>query len=361
MIASLARNQVRVVQSFGLSRVLNWALLLILAAAAWDLFWNSLHRGPGYFLQTLIFGVSNGAIYALIALGYTMVYGIIELINFAHADIFTLGAFVSLSLLPVFGLLEGHHYSLLGLAVPMIVITALSMLFCGVFNIGIERVAYRPLRHAPRLSPLITAAGMSFVVEGLMFLWKGPNNTHFPNLVPSTSHINVMGGIDVYHKNLIAMVVTAILLVALNLFVGRSKLGKAMRATAQDKDAAQLMGIDINGTISATFFIAALLAAAGGTIYGLTFNNVVFDLGFVVGLIAFTSAVLGGIGNLTGAALGGFCIGLFEAFWNAGLLSIPFLGLVGTTWTQVMIFGILVLVLVFRPTGLLGMVVADRA
>ncbi|HYM49000.1 MAG TPA: branched-chain amino acid ABC transporter permease [Candidatus Limnocylindrales bacterium] len=305
-------------------------------------------EGGSLFLQFLVYGLANGAIYALIALGYTMVYGIIELINFAHGDVFTLGAFVSLPLLSVFGLTEGKT----GIAVlgGLVLVTVLVMLITGVINMGIERVAYRPLRNAPRLAPLITAVGMSFVLEGIMYLWRGANNLHYPDLLPNL-RISLGSGASISSKDVIVIVVAVVLVIVLTIFITRSKLGKAMRATAQDREAAQLMGIDINRTIAATFFIGAALAGAGGIIFGLYFNTVRFDLGFQSGLFAFTAAVFGGIGNIRGAALGGLMIGLVKAFSDGYFLSI---------WTDVWIFAILILVLVFRPTGLLGMQVPEK-
>ena len=187
------------------------------------------------------------------------------------------------------------------------------MLACGVVNITIERVAYWPLRHAPRLAPLITAVGMSFVLEGLMFLWRGPFNLHYPSLLPADTIALGPTGATIAFKDLAVIVIAVVLMVSLSLFVERTKLGKAMRATAQDRDAAGLMGIDINRTIAATFFIGAVLAGAGGMIYGLYFNNVVFDLGFNAGLVAFTAAVFGGIGNIQGAAIGGMVIGMIQS------------------------------------------------
>ena len=301
-----------------------------------------------FFLQILIYGVANGAIYALIALGYTMVYGIIELINFAHGDIFALGAFVSLPLIGLFGLTEGRS-SGPGVWLALIVIALIVMLVNGGVNVVIERVAYRPLRNAPRLAPLITAVGVSFILGGIMYLWRGASNIHYPDLLPG-ARISVIGA-SLGVKDLVVIFAAIILVILLTLFVNGSKLGKAMRATAQDREAAQLMGIDINRTISATFFIGAVLAAAGGIIFGLYFNNVRFDLGFRTGLYAFTAAVFGGIGNLQGAALGGLFIGLVQVFSNS-----YFEAALSDVW----IFAILILVLVFRPTGLLGMQVPEK-
>jgi branched-chain amino acid transport system permease protein len=222
----------------------------------------------------------------------------------------------------------------------------------GAINVGIERIAYRPLRNAPRLAPLITAIGVSFTLEGVMFVWHGPASVHFPNLLPHGAGFETtIAGIYVGFKDVFVVVVAAILVALLAVFINRSKLGKAMRATAQDRDASQLMGIDINRTIAATFFIGALLAGAGGIIWGLYFNTITYNLGFRTGLIAFTSAVFGGIGNIPGAALGGLIIGLIAAFSDF---------YIGSKWTQVVVFGILIAVLVFRPTGLLGMRVPEK-
>jgi branched-chain amino acid transport system permease protein len=296
-----------------------------------------------------VYGVANGAIYALIALGYTMVYGIIELINFAHGDVFTLGAFISLPLIGAFGLTEGKA-SGIGLYAALFVVVVVVMLVNGLINVGIERVAYRPLRNAPRLAPLITAVGMSFMLEGIMYLWRGANNIHYPDLIPDV-RVPIGGSASISLKDVAVIGIAATLVVILTIFITQSKLGKAMRATAQDRDAAQLMGIDINRTIAATFFIGAALAGAGGIIFGLYFNSVRFDLGFQAGLFAFTAAVFGGIGNIRGAAVGGLMIGLVKAF-NDGYFD--------SRWTDVWIFSILILVLLFRPSGLLGMQVPEK-
>jgi len=224
------------------------------------------------------------------------------------------------------------------------------MFLTGVLNIFIERVAYRPLRNAPRLAPLITAVGVSFILEGIMVLWIGNSTVHYPDLLPDT-RIPIGGTASIGTKDILVIIVAVILVVALTTFVNGTKLGKAMRATAQDREAAQLMGIDINRTIAATFFIGAALAGAGGIVFGLYYNSINFQLGFSAGLFAFTAAVFGGIGNIQGAALGGLFIGLVRAFSN---------GYLRAEWTDVWIFAILILVLVFRPTGLLGMRVPEK-
>ena len=347
MNGALTRTPAAALRSFRSSQVSTFIGLLILVGALALTIQHVLQQSASYFFQILVIGVADGAIYALIALGYTMVYGIIELINFAHGDVFTLGAFVSLALLPMFGVSEGTSGP--GWIIPLLVVAVLTMAICGGINVAIERVAYRPLRHAPRLAPLITAIGMSSILEGAMYLWRGPFNLHYPNLLPQNQLI--IRGVAIGYKDLIVVAIAIILVAALTVFINISKLGKAMRATAQDRDAAQLMGININGTIAATFFIGAVLAAAGGIIWGLYINNVTFDLGFETGLIAFTSAVFGGIGNIPGAALGGLLIGVIAAFNNAYFDS---------SWTEIIIFAILIATLVFRPTGLLGMRVPEK-
>jgi branched-chain amino acid transport system permease protein len=304
---------------------------------------------PTLFLQLLFFGLASGAIYALIAIGYTMVYGIIELINFAHGDVFTLGAFISLTFIPIFGLVEGvSHGPVSWLA--LLVVVLITMAINGFVGMGIERVAYRPLRNAPRLAPLITAVGMSFVLEGIMFLWRGPFDIHFPQLLPGT-RISFAGGQPLGASDIVVILVSVVLVLALNSFVLGSKLGRAMRATAQDRDAAMLMGISVDRTISLTFFIGSALAAAGGIAYGRYYGDISYQTGFIIGLYAFTSAVFGGIGNIQGAALGGLVIGLVAGFMD---------GYFSSTWTDVVVFAILILTLVFRPTGLLGMRVPEK-
>jgi branched-chain amino acid transport system permease protein len=305
---------------------------------------------PTTFIQITIFGVADGAIYALVALGYTMVYGIIELINFAHGDVFTLGAYVAATIMGIFAINE-DSFTTLDLVVLLLTFPVVMLIMGGV-NVTIERIAYRPLRNAPRLAPLITAIGMSFVLEGLMFLWHGPATVHFPDLLPhGPGFQTTVGGVFFAFKDVFVVVAAIVLVSLLAVFINRSKLGKAMRATAQDRDAAQLMGININQTIAATFFIGALLAGAGGVIWGLYFNNITYNLGFRTGLIAFTSAVFGGIGNIPGAALGGMLIGLISAYSDS---------YIGSKWTEVVIFGLLIAILVFRPTGLLGMRVPEK-
>jgi len=292
-------------------------------------------------LQQLINGLVHGGMYALIALGYTMVYGIIELINFAHGDVYAMGSFFSiaiLALLPIGSITSGPVLVLIAIAVIL-----LAALLCGIVGVLIERLAYRRLRNAPRLAPLITAIGVSLILENIMQLWKGPAEVPFPQFLPNTEH--VVAGISFYNYDLIVVVVSVICMIGLNAFVYGTKLGRAMRATAQDRDAAQLMGINVNSTIAWTFFIGSALAGVAGFVSGLYYGTTFFLNGYQAGLKAFTAAVLGGIGNITGAMLGGFVIGMVEA------LSTQFLG---DQWSEVVVFSILVVVLVLRPSGLLG-------
>jgi branched-chain amino acid transport system permease protein len=294
-------------------------------------------------LQQLVNGLSLGGIYALIALGYTMVYGIIELINFAHGDVYTLGSFFALAVLTGMGVSgEVHGPALIG----VVAVTVLAaMVCCGLTGVLIERLAYRRLRNAPRLAPLITAIGMSFILENVMQLWRGPSPVSFPTVIPNpTIHL---GAVDIGAKQIIVILTAVLMMFALQLFIYRTRMGKAMRATAQDRDAAQLMGIDINTTIAMTFLIGSALAGAAGFISGVYYGTTWFFNGFEAGLKAFTAAVLGGIGNIAGAMLGGFMIGLIEALATQYIPG-------GAQWTNVVVFSVLVLVLIFRPSGLLG-------
>jgi branched-chain amino acid transport system permease protein len=304
-------------------------------------------KTPSDFIEILLIGVTTGCIYALVALGYTLVYGILELINFAHGDVFMLGGMMSATLLgAVFGLQSGDTGAVVWLSVFGVLI--LAMAFCGVLNASIEFVAYRPLRGAPRLAPLITAIGMSFILQNVALAWKGPNYIEVVDVLPHSKVFSV-GGVDYQWNKLIVVLITFPVLMLLLWLVERTKQGKAMRATAQDRDAAAMMGINVNRTISFTFLIAGGLAGAAGLLYALYVTNIRYDQGFQLGLIAFTAAVLGGIGNLPGAVLGAICIGLIQAF-NEGLAwHAP-----GSDWTQSIVFAILILILVFRPEGLLG-------
>jgi branched-chain amino acid transport system permease protein len=295
------------------------------------------------FFQQVINGLSLGGIYALIALGYTMVYGIIELINFAHGDIYTLGTFFSLAILTAIGVSGEVHGPMLVVIVAVTILAA--MLLCGITGVVIERLAYRRLRSAPRLAPLITAIGVSFILENVMQLWRGPSPIPFPQVIPNPSL--AVGGVTIAAKQVLVMTLAVVMMIALQLFVYRTKMGKAMRATAQDRDAAQLMGININTTIAMTFLIGSALAGAAGFVSGVYYGTTWFFNGFEAGLKAFTAAVLGGIGNIAGAMLGGFLIGLIESIATQYIPG-------GAQWSNVVVFSVLVLVLIFRPSGLLG-------
>jgi branched-chain amino acid transport system permease protein len=303
--------------------------------------------GPDQFVIAL----TAGAIYALVALGYTMVYGIIELINFAHGDVFMVGAFISMFFLTS---LVGDNPSNLGVPATIGLVAAaflVTMLVMGMVGVLIERFAYRPLRNAPRLAPLITAIGVSFILQNAVQIWQGPSPVNTPQLIEPTARVDILG-VSVGLVNIFIIVIAIALMIALQLFVGRTRLGRAMRSTAQDREAAQLMGVDINRTIAATFFIGSALAGAAGVIQGFYFGNIAFNLGFQSGLKAFTAAVLGGIGNITGAALGGFIIGFVETTAAAKGLFV---------WGQAAVFGVLILTLVFRPAGLFGQQLGERA
>jgi branched-chain amino acid transport system permease protein len=307
----------------------------------------NLVKTPSDFVEVFLIGLTTGCIYALVALGYTLVYGILELINFAHGDVFMLGGMVSATVAASwFGLASGDTGVMVWLAVFGTLIVA--MAFCGVLNASIEAVAYRPLRGAPRLAPLITAIGMSFILQNVALAWKGPNYIEVVDVLPH-SNVFSIGGVDYQWNKLIVVLITLPVLLLLVWLVERTRQGKAMRATAQDRDAAAMMGINVNRTISFTFLIAGGLAGAAGLLYALYVTNIRYDQGFQLGLIAFTAAVLGGIGNLPGAVLGAIIIGLIQAF-NEGLSwHAP-----GSDWTQSLVFAILILILVFRPEGLLG-------
>jgi branched-chain amino acid transport system permease protein len=298
--------------------------------------------------NNLVLGLSNGAIYALIALGYTLVYGIIELINFAHGEVFMIGSFVAFGLWGTLGL--GLTTGTLGVAVGLVVTLLVAMVVCGVLNVMIERVAYKPLRNAPKLAPLITAVGMSFILQNVGVLWLGSSPSSVPDLIRSQNVLFDIGGVTIHRGDVLAVAVTIPLVFLLTSFISRSRLGKAMRATAQDPDAARLMGINVNTTISMTFLLGGMLAGAAGLINLLYQTSVWYFQGFTAGLIAFTAAVMGGIGNLKGAVLGGLIIGCIQQMSD---------NRIGAQWTTAVVFGYLVLIMVFRPQGLIGEVTRE--
>jgi branched-chain amino acid transport system permease protein len=305
-------------------------------------------------VQQTINGLTRGSVFALIALGYTMVYGIIELINFAHGDVFMLGLFISLAwftLLGISGALSGWQ-----LVTLLPLVFALTMLTTALLNVAIDRVAYRPLRRSTRLAPLITAIGVSFMLENLALLWKGPAPIAYPDVFPSVDILREWFGVDsaifITTKDILVIGATMPLMVGLHYFVTRTRWGKAMRATAQDRETAQAMGINVERTILITFFVGGALAGAAGLIQGMYYNIGQWWMGYQAGLRAFTAAVLGGIGSMSGAALGGLVIGFLSA-WSDQYIS--------ARWTNAIVFSILIVVLVFRPRGLLGERAVDKA
>jgi branched-chain amino acid transport system permease protein len=306
--------------------------------------------------QQLVIGITTGAIYALIALGYTMVYGIIELINFAHGDIFMISTFVSITIFGLLGITSTSQPTGFPLVSILIVTCLGSMLICAVLGVVIERVAYRPLRNAPRLAPLISAIGVSLILQNLGALWKGVSLVSFPQIFPQIFYS--VGPITISSVNILVIVVAVVMMVALQWLVTSTRIGRAMRAVAQDREAAALMGVNVDRIIAITFFIGAALAGAAGFIYGLQYGSTIFILGFQLGLFAFTAAVLGGIGNLVGAMLGGVLIGVIEAL--ATLIPDSVLPHGGSAWHEAIIFAVLILILVFRPSGLLGQQVPEK-
>jgi branched-chain amino acid transport system permease protein len=386
---------VRLLASGGIGIAIYWTVLAVFATG-----------GTAAATQQVANALTLGAIYALVALGYTMVYGIIELINFAHGDVFMVGAFIALTfmgtglgmeeafgfaialvgaillglgmgLLISRGFLRSNRGASIGvtalcvavaigmerglgltanitnpfvLAGTLVIILAVCMISMGSLNIGIERFAYRPLRHAPRLAPLITAIGVSFILQNVVQIWQGTGD-RVPSPIFPNAQFELFGA-SIRVIAVVIIIVAIVLMYSLQTFVSRTRLGRAMRSTAQDQQAAQLMGVDLNLTIAATFLLGGALAGAAGLFQCLYFGFVRSDIGFNAGLKAFTAAVLGGIGNLTGAAIGGFIIGFIEVAATA-------LGY--TQWSQAIVFVVLIVVLVFRPAGILGQQVGERA
>jgi branched-chain amino acid transport system permease protein len=306
----------------------------------------NLFKTPTLFGNVFFIGLSTGAVYGLVALGYTLVYGILQLINFAHGDVFALSGLVASSfIISAIGLDTDDSVLVVigGIFLTLIVIMALFSLV----NVTIELVAYRRLRHAPRLAALITAVGMSFIVQNVGLGIYDVDFRSVPAFIPRTEVFSI-GDVGLAWNKLAVIVITIPVLALMTWFVTSTRQGKAMRAVAQDRDASAMMGINVNRTISVTFALAGALAGAAGILYLLQFN-MRYDTGFELGLIAFTAAVLGGIGNLSGAVLGALLIGFIQAF-NEGLTWYT----PGSDWTRTIVFGILISILVFRPEGLLG-------
>jgi len=306
------------------------------------------------FLQQLINGLVLGSVYALVALGYTMVYGILELINFAHGEVTMIGAMVALS---VISALVGAHVDLPGIAIVLVGVLA-AIPACMLLGFTIERVAYRPLRHAPRLAPLITAIGVSILLQNLAMIIWGRQYLSFPPILPRTTYH--LGGATLSALQIFIFVLSLVLMAGLIILVQKTKLGRAMRATAQSPQVAGLMGVNINSVISLTFIIGSALAAVAGVMVSAYYGIAHYYMGFLLGLKAFTAAVLGGIGNLGGAMLGGLLLGVIESM-GAGYIGDLTGGFMGSNYQDVFAFFVLILVLVFRPSGLLGERVGERA
>ena len=296
------------------------------------------------FLQQLVNGLTIGSMFALVALGYTMVYGVMKLINFAHGDLVAMSAFVGLS---IYTQVLGSRTPSLWVVVVIFVLTALVIALVGV---ALERIAYRPLRHAPRLSAVVSALGASLVIQnGIMLLW-GPSMRIFPaDIIPGITW-NV-GGVVISLIQLLILVISLVLMVGLYFFIDKTKIGTAIRASSIDQDTARLMGINVNTIILAIFVIGSALGAVGGLFIGLYYRGIYFNMGWNYGLYAFVAAIIGGIGNIPGAMLGGLLLGLFKAF---------IAGYVSSTWADAFTFIMLIVILIVRPTGILGERVAEK-
>jgi branched-chain amino acid transport system permease protein len=343
------------------SQLILWffGAVLVIGVAVWLI--KQAVDSPSRFIEVTLIGITNGSIYALVALGYTLVFGIIELINFAHGDNFMIGSFETHSIVTegAFQLPLYPTTFVLGIPLGTTAIAAssatqraytiamalfFSMLLCMIINVSIERIGYKPLRNQPRLAPLITAIGFSFLLQNIGLIWKNASPQPVPDVFPKGNLI-ATHGVSYAWGAFFVIAITIPLLIVLTWLVRSTKAGKAMRATAQDQDASAMMGINVDRTISFTFALGGALAGAAGAIYALSIGNTKFDVGFRLGLFAFTAAVLGGIGNLSGAVLGGVVLGLIQAY-NEGFFD--------ARWTTTIVFGTLILILVFRPSGLLG-------
>jgi branched-chain amino acid transport system permease protein len=311
-------------------------------------------------LQQLLLGLTNGMVFALIALGYTMVYGILELINFAHGDLFMLAGFLALTLVGALGL---THASAPMLALGLVFVVLVCAAFAAGLNWTVDRLVYKPLRNAPKLAPLVSAIGVSFIFMNIGLFWGGlpldvfqggiaaaaPKS--FPTLLSNENLLGTTDGLRITVKDLVVIFSSLAVMTGLFFFVTRTKLGKAMRATAQNPTAARLMGIDVDQVIGATFLMGGALAGFAAVIYGLYINTINYQMGYQNGLYAFTAAVLGGIGNIQGAVLGGLVIGMVRAFSDQ---------YIGAQWQPAVLFGMLILILVFRPSGLLGSTAREK-
>jgi branched-chain amino acid transport system permease protein len=316
----------------------------------------------GILPQVFIDGIILGFMYALIALGYTMVYGVLEFINFAHSEIFIVGAFVGVEIL--LGLKSRGLLDALPWPLVLLLVIVAGMIVSGVLAVTIERVAYRPLRHAPRLIPLISAIGVSFFLQDVIRLvesvWRNAFNLVYPTIDVLNERFELTATVDVSVKSLVVIVAALLMLWVLHALVNRTKVGTAIRAVAEDQAAASLMGIDVNRMISLTFLIGGAMGGAAGVLFGVQYGLINPYTGFIPGLKAFTAAVLGGIGNIPGAMIGGLVLGLLEAF-AASYLSLLTGGAFGAEYKDIFAFSMLILILIFRPKGLLGEIVRERA
>jgi branched-chain amino acid transport system permease protein len=297
------------------------------------------------FIQELVNGLTQGGLYALVALGYSMVYGVLKLLNFAHGDLYMVGAFIGYFVLQWFG-----GPTALAIPVPFVILAMFIAAGGGVGALGvaIERFAYRPLRDAPRIAPLITALGVSFLLENAMLLLFGASFRDYNTsaFISFSTSIRI-GGVHIWIVQIMVILLSVALMYGLQVLVTRTQLGRQMRAVASDREAAEMLGINVDSTISATFFLGSALAGIAGVMAGLAFNEIYTLMGFIIGLKAFTAAVVGGIGSIPGAMLGGFVIGIAEAFIT---------GYISSTFTNLIVFGILIAFMILRPTGLLGRV-----
>ncbi len=298
------------------------------------------------FTQQLINGLALGAVYALIALGYTMVYGILQLINFAHGEVYMLGAYLGIIILGVLTALGLTAYSL---PLSLLITVLVSMAFCAAYGAAIERIAYRPLRNASKLAPLISAVGMSIFLQNAVMLSQGKEYKNLPPMLPSNGF--TVFGANVSPVQVFILIASILLMIVLHLFVSKTKLGKAMRATSQDRVMAELVGININEVISVTFMIGSALAAVAGVMVTLYYGVVHFFMGYLAGIKAFTAAVLGGIGSIPGAMLGGFVLGLIENYGASYVSSV---------YKDAFAFVVLIITLIIRPAGLLGKKSTDK-
>lgn len=296
------------------------------------------------FIQQLINGLTIGSLYALVALGYTMVYGVMKLINFAHGDLVAFSAYVGLT---IFSQFFGANSNSL---VSIVIVFLLTAIIVAIVGVLLERLAYRPLRNAPRLSAVVSALGASLVIQNAIMLIWGPNMEIFPsNLFPNTSWI--FGTVVISFTQVVILILSAILMIALFIFINKTKMGTAIRASAIDQDAAKLMGINVNKIIMIIFIIGSSLGAIGGLFIGIYYRGLTFDMGWLYGLNAFIAAIIGGIGSIPGAMLGGLLLGLFNAM---------IAGYISTQWAETFTFILLIIILIIRPTGILGEKIAEK-